>query len=183
MGSGEIEEEVRRLIREDDPRALELLYDAFGGSLLGFLAARLRDSHEAEDVLQQLFLDLARRPGRVLGARRIEPWLFAKARNLAIDRMRARGRSEKREAVWPDWLEPAAPAGDPPSHDLTRLAGLVDRLPVEQRDLIALKVFQGKTFAETGELLGVSINTAASRYRYALEKLRGWLIGEDGHEG
>ncbi|MCC6354212.1 MAG: sigma-70 family RNA polymerase sigma factor [Verrucomicrobiae bacterium] len=178
-----IEEEVRRLVRQDDPRALELLYDAFGAPLHGFLVARLRDPREAEDVLQEVFLDLARRPARLLGARRIGPWLFAKARNLAIDRMRARGRSEKREAAWPDWLEPAAPACDTPSPDLARLAGLVDRLPVEQRDVIAMKVFQGKTFAEAGESLGASINTVASRYRYALEKLRGWLIAEEGHEG
>ncbi len=64
-----IEEEVRRLVREDDPRALEVLYDAVGAGLYAFLAARLRDPHEAEDVLQQVFLDLARRPGRLLGAR------------------------------------------------------------------------------------------------------------------
>lgn len=173
----DIEEEVRRLVREDDPRALEVLYDAFGASLHGFLSARLRDADEAEDVLQELFVDLARRPGRLLGARRIEPWLFAKARNLSIDRLRARERTRGREAEWPAWLEPAAPmeASHP---DLFRLAGLLDRLPSEQRDVIALKIMQGKTFAEVGQLLGVSINTAASRYRYALARLREWL-GEE----
>ncbi|HPA19017.1 MAG TPA: sigma-70 family RNA polymerase sigma factor [Verrucomicrobiae bacterium] len=182
MRAGETEEEVRRLVEEDDPRAMEVLYDVFGESLHGFLVARLRDLHEAEDVLQQLFLDLARRPGRLLAARRLGPWLFAKARNLAIDRIRARGRTERREADWPSWLEPAVPARDAPSYDLALLAGMLDRLPAEQREVISLKVLQGRTFAEVGELLGVSINTAASRYRYAVEKLRGWLVAEEEHE-
>lgn len=183
MTAGEIEDEVRRLIREDDPRALEVLYDAFGSVLFGFLVARLRDPGEAEDLLQHLFLDLARRPGRLLGARRIGPWLFAKARNLSIDRMRARRRSERREVEWRAWLEPVAPPCDSPDYDLAQIARMVERLPADQRDVIALKAFGGKTFSEIGELLGVSINTAASRYRYALEKLRDWLTGEGAHEG
>jgi RNA polymerase sigma-70 factor (ECF subfamily) len=177
-----IEEEVRRLVREDDPRALEVLYDAVGAGLYAFLAARLRDPHEAEDVLQQVFLDLARRPGRLLGARRMGPWLFAKARNLAIDRLRARRRLEKREAEWPAWLEPAGPGGGLAGEGTARLAALVDGLPAEQREVIALKVFQEKTFAEVGEVLGISINTAASRYRYALEKLRQGML-EKGCDG
>ncbi len=179
MAGEEIEGEVRRLVREDDPRALELIYDLFGGSLYGFLAARLRDAGEAEEVLQELFLDLARRPSRLLGARKIEPWLFAKARNLSIDRLRARGRAERRMADWPAWLEPVAQPCDPPSRDL---AELLDRLPIDQKDVIVMKVLQGRTFAEVGELLGISINTAASRYRYALEKLREWLQGAQSHD-
>lgn len=175
----DIEEEVRRLVREDDPRALEVLYDALGESLHGFLSARLRDAGEAEDVLQELFMDLARRPSRLLGARKIEPWLFVKARNLSIDRLRARGRAREREAEWPAWLEPVAQPCDSPSHDL---AELLDRLPIDQKDVIVMKVLQGRTFAEVGELLGISINTAASRYRYALEKLREWLEGTEGHD-
>lgn len=176
-----IEEEVRRLVREDDPRALEVLYDAVGAGLHAFLAARLRDPHEAEDVLQQVFLDLARRPGRLLGARRMGPWLFAKARNLAIDRLRARRRLEKRETEWPAWLEAAGPVGGLAGEGTARLAALVDGLPAEQREVIALKVFQEKTFAEVGEVLGSSMNTAASRYRYALEKLRQEMSREDDH--
>lgn len=182
MTDEHIEEEVRRLVSEDDPRALELLYDIFGGSLYGFLAARLRDVGEAEDVLQELFLDLARRPSRLLGARKIGPWLFAKARNLSIDRMRARERLRGREKEWPVWLEPPASAGEPVNCDVTRIAGLLDRLPIDQKDVIVMKVLQGRTFAEVGELLGISINTAASRYRYALEKLREWLKGAKSHD-
>ncbi|MCA1596341.1 MAG: hypothetical protein LC772_07955, partial [Chloroflexi bacterium] len=46
------------------------------------------------------------------------------------------------------------------------------RLPVEQREVLALKVFQGLTFKEIARATGISINTAASRYRYGIEKLR-----------
>lgn len=182
MTTGEIDEEVRRLVRAEDPRALQVLYDVFGLTLRGFLAARLRDAGEAEEVVQQLFLDLARRPGKLLGARRLGPWLFAKARNLAIDRMRARGREARRTAECLPWLEPMDAGGGVPDPDAAALAALVDRLPVEQREVIALKVFEGRTFAEVGALLGISANTVASRYRYALEKLRTWVAGGEGRE-
>lgn len=48
-------------------------------------------------------------------------------------------------------------------------------LPPEQREVVVLKVWQGRTFDEIGRLLGISPNTASSRYRYALEKLRAAL--------
>ena len=51
-------------------------------------------------------------------------------------------------------------------------------LPDEQREVLALKIDGGLTFAEIGALLGVGLNTAASRYRYALEKLRLTLGGQ-----
>jgi RNA polymerase sigma-70 factor (ECF subfamily) len=67
---------------------------------------------------------------------------------------------------------------DPPE-----LGGRIERalaaLPLEQREVIALKVDAGLTFAEIAEVTGVSPNTAASRYRYALEKLREHLGGPD----
>ena len=56
-----------------------------------------------------------------------------------------------------------------------RLERALGTLPTEQRELIALKLDADLTFMEIGDLLGISSNTAASRYRYALEKLRAFL--------
>jgi RNA polymerase sigma-70 factor (ECF subfamily) len=58
-----------------------------------------------------------------------------------------------------------------------RLERALENLPVEQREIITLKVDGGLTFAEIASVLGISANTAASRYRYALEKLRTALEG------
>jgi RNA polymerase sigma-70 factor, ECF subfamily len=184
MSDDDVQGLVRRLVREDDPRAVAVLYDTFAAPLHGFLIARFGRRDEAEDVLQQLFLDLARRPDRILSARRLGPWLFAKARNMTIDRIRARARearaTEESVRVAP-WVLAGSSRAEEASADDTRLAAAVARLPAEQREVLALKVFQGRTFAETAELLGLSANTAASRYRYAVEKLREWM-GEDHDE-
>jgi RNA polymerase sigma-70 factor (ECF subfamily) len=69
-------------------------------------------------------------------------------------------------------------APEPPGVDsdrAVRLEQALRALPAEQREVISLKVDGGLTFAEIAALLGVSANTAASRYRYALEKMRAAL--------
>ena len=58
------------------------------------------------------------------------------------------------------------------------LAAAVAALPIEQREVIALKIDGDLTFAEIAAVIGISANTAASRYRYALEKLRAALAKE-----
>jgi RNA polymerase sigma-70 factor (ECF subfamily) len=186
MTADAIQRRVRDLVRNDDPAALELLYDAFASSLLAFLLSRLRSRADAEDALQHLFLDLARRPRQLRGVRDLEPWLFTKARNLSIDRLRARARETGRiEALengpLPDWMD-LAPRSAPATADDAALAAAVDHLPDDQREVVVLKAFAGLTFAEIATRLGISLNTAASRWRYALEKLRTRLVGEARHE-
>ncbi len=186
MTADAIQRRVRDLVRGDDPAALEALYDAFAPSLLAFLLSRLRSRADAEDALQQLFHDLARRPRQLLGVRDLEPWLFTKARNLSTDRLRVRAREAGRAVALesgplPDWMD-LAPRSVPATADDAALAAAVNRLPEDQREVVVLKAFEGLTFADIATRLGVSLNTAASRWRYALEKLRAALAGEASHE-
>jgi RNA polymerase sigma-70 factor (ECF subfamily) len=89
-------------------------------------------------------------------------------RNLALDALRRRAREEKALSHWeeqtPTWFEPAA------DHE-TLIAALAE-LPEEQRSVVHLHVWEDMAFREIGELLGQPTQTIASRYRYALEKLR-----------
>ncbi|MBV9468194.1 MAG: hypothetical protein JOZ57_02980, partial [Abitibacteriaceae bacterium] len=59
---------------------------------------------------------------------------------------------------------------------------LLQQLPIEQREVIALKVAENLTFAEIAALLKISPNTAASRYRYGIERLRSWWQEENSAE-
>ncbi|MBU4459063.1 MAG: sigma-70 family RNA polymerase sigma factor [Verrucomicrobia bacterium] len=186
MTADTIQRRVRDLVRNDDPAALEVLHDAFAPALFAFLLSRLRNRTDAEDALQHLFLDLARRPRQLLAARDLEPWIFTKARNLSTDRLRLRAREAGHSAALadrplPDWMDMAPRAG-PATADDAALADAVDRLPDEQREVVVLKAFEGLTFADIAARTGVSFNTAASRWRYALEKLRVRLAGESRHE-
>ncbi|MBI3269104.1 MAG: sigma-70 family RNA polymerase sigma factor [Planctomycetes bacterium] len=143
------------------------LYDAWASRLLAYMIAVTRDRHLAEDALQNLFVKLA--TGR---PRMDDPaaYLFRAARNEAL---RVAGR--RRETPLAE-LDLVAPREDAPDSDRSvELARALDRLPPEQVEAVVLHALEGLSFREVGEVLGIPADTVASRYRYALEKLRTWV--------
>lgn len=155
-----------------DERAYAELYDLFGGRLQRTAMGMLGSRQDAEDAVQEVFMAMLRSRHKLLDVRDLTAYLFTALR-------RAAGRTAARRAKEHALLEdPAgtAPAADDlqgpgqPCHE--RLERALAALPAEQREVIALKIDGELTFAEIGAVLGVSMNTAASRYRYALEKLR-----------
>lgn len=150
-----------------DASALGALYDRHATGLFRWLLARGLGRGDAEDLLSECFLALADRGARAAQIEDVDAYLFAVARH----HLARRGRRPEPEAL--DLIaEPAA--SDPPADALAVREALAD-LPPEQREVVVLKVWQGRTFDEIGRLLGISPNTASSRYRYALEKLRAAL--------
>ncbi len=153
-----------RRLAEGDASALGALYDRHATGLFRWLLARGLPRGDAEDLLSECFLALVDRGERAAEIEDVGAYLFAVARN----QLARRGRRSEPEAL--DLIaEPAA--SDAPADALAVREALAD-LPLEQREVVVLKVWQGRTFAEIGRLLGISPNTASSRYRYALEKLR-----------
>lgn len=153
----------------DDPRAeLGRLYDRYGPSLYRYAAMILADPSGAEDALHQVFAALIAAP-RTLDHE--EHYLRRAVRNECYSVLRRQGRAA---AVAP--LLEAEPSGVPVSTD-ERLAleTAIRELPPEQREVLHLHVFEGRTFQEIADACGESINTIASRYRYALAKLRQML--------
>lgn len=150
-----------------DASALGALYDRHATGLFRWLLARGLPRGDAEDLLSECFLALVDRGESAAEIEDVGAYLFAVARN----QLARRGRHPEPEAL--DLIaEPAA--SDPPADALAVREALVD-LPPEQREVVVLKVWQGRTFDEIGRLLGISPNTVSSRYRYALEKLRAAL--------
>jgi len=168
------QEAILDLVRRDDPAALERIYDALGERLHHYLAGLVGSRTASEDILQDLFVRLAKNRRRLLGMVNLSGYLFAMARNLAMDHLRRRPLSDVDILDYQDFLVADTPA---PSETDEQEAVLkaVAALPAKQRDVVALKCFQGLTFAEVADALNVSLNTAASRYRYALDKLRNSL--------
>lgn len=120
---------------------------------------------EAEDVLQETFVALL-----ALGETPLQPaaYLVRSYRNRALNHRRGWWRRLTRELEAQRWFEASAPA-DPREQQLGRA---LSQLPAEQREVIVLKIWHGMTFAAVGQLLGLSQNTVAGRYRYGLERLR-----------
>jgi RNA polymerase sigma-70 factor, ECF subfamily len=155
-------------------RQLEECYDAHSQALFGYLLNLTRDEHETRDALQEMFLRLAARPALLDGTREPRRYLLRMAHNLAIDRMRRRiVREQAVSALTRETPQRFAPSPDP---DITAfregLAAALDTLPVDQRAVVHLKLWEGLTFEAIAEVLEIPPNTAASRYRYGIDKLR-----------
>jgi len=157
---------IRAALQRDDPAAVVLLWDRYAGDLLAFLQAVLCSKHDAEDVLQTVFVRIVRKRRYLADAQSLDGYVFQIARNEATSFMKLRRRrcsSQWLEAVETDarteeWAE--------------ELQAALARLPQEQREIVILKIYRDKTFQEIGEMLDMSPNTVASRYRYGIEKLR-----------
>jgi RNA polymerase sigma-70 factor, ECF subfamily len=156
------------------PDDLERLYDDHAQALFGFLLNLTRDEEDTRDVLQEVFIKLARQPGLLEGVRDRRAFLIRLAHNAAIDLIRRRGTRERHhEQVRAETVTPFAPTDDPDEKAFrTVLAEALGELPPDQRAVVHLKLWEGLTYGQIAAALDIPPNTAASRYRYGLDKLR-----------
>ncbi len=150
------------------------LYDEHAQALFAFLLNFTRNEADTRDLLQELFVKVARQPGLLSGVREERSFLIRLAHNLAIDLMRRRGtRQRNYEQLAGESSGLFTPAGNPDEQEFRRaLTAALAELPPEQRAVAHLKLWEGLTFDQIAEILEIPLNTAASRYRYALDKLR-----------
>jgi RNA polymerase sigma-70 factor (ECF subfamily) len=156
------------------PRDLARLYDEHAQALFAFLLNLTRSEADTHDLLQSLFVKLATRPGLLDGVRDERGFLLRTAHNLAVDLIRRRDtRARNYDAFAGETDAVFAPASDADEQVFReQLAGALGELPVDQRAVVHLKLWEGLTFEAIAELLEIPLNTAASRYRYGLDKLR-----------
>ena len=135
---------------------------------LGVLGSR----EDAEDVVQDVFMAVIRSRKRLHKVRDLPAYLFT-ALYRAVGRHGMR-RARRRESFSIAPHEAVAPVAEPAADEgeRQRLREAIRALPAEQREVVTLKIDGELTFAQIAEVLGVSINTAAGRYRYALRNLR-----------
>jgi RNA polymerase sigma-70 factor (ECF subfamily) len=128
-------------------------------------------------VLQDLFTRLATRPSLLESARDVRAYLIRLAHNLAVDIIRRRAaRDRATEALATESVGLFAPTDDPDAASFRReIEAALGDLPPDQRAVVHLKLWSGLTFEGISESLGIPLNTAASRYRYGLDKLRSRL--------
>jgi RNA polymerase sigma-70 factor (ECF subfamily) len=139
--------------------------------LLVYLQAVLCSRHDAEDVLQAVFIRIVQKRHRLAKARRLDAYVYRIARNEAFRLIGRRKKERSVEDVNESWL--VVPQEKPEPNDLAeQLQTALACLPQSQREVIVMKIYRQKTFLEISRLLGISQNTAASRYRYGMEKLR-----------
>ena len=153
---------------------LERRYDEHAQALFAFLLNFTRHEADTRDLMQELFVKLARQPDLLEGVRDERAFLIRLAHNLAIDLMRRRGtRAKTDDRAGAEALELFAATPDPDEKAFReKLSMAMAELPPEQRAVLHLKLWEGLTFEAIAAALEISPNTAASRYRYGLDKLR-----------
>ncbi|MBN2206593.1 MAG: RNA polymerase sigma factor [Candidatus Aminicenantes bacterium] len=155
---------------------LDELYDRYGETMYHYLALRLGSIQDAEDVLQETFCRLARVYLRWPLVRNPKAFVFTILRNETNRHLRKRIRErEGEERRRADDPELAVVVEAPDLRTGAAVSRALRTLPDQQREAVILKIFQGFTFQETARICGVSINTAASRYRLGIAKLRAIL--------
>src|SRR6185503_17489105 len=139
-----------------------------------FLLNLTGNEADTRDLLQELFVKLARQPELLQGVRDERSFLLRLSHNGAIDAMRRRGSRERKHELLGAGLAVAfVPSADPDEQAFRHaLAEALGELPPAQRAVVHLKLWEGLTFEAIAEALELPANTAASRYRYGLDKLR-----------
>jgi RNA polymerase sigma factor (sigma-70 family) len=173
-----------RMARERDQQLSNVIRKE-QGRLLGFIRKRVADRLDAEDILQDVFHELAEANRLLVPIDHVTAWLFRVARNRIIDLFRRR-RPERLSAAYEDAdgetrlgledLLPSREAGPEALYArrvlLDELALALDELPAEQRAVFVAHELEGRSFKELAAETGVSINTLLSRKHYAVLQLR-----------
>jgi RNA polymerase sigma-70 factor (ECF subfamily) len=156
------------------PPDLERLYDEHAQAIFAFVVNLTRNEPDTRDVLQEMFIKLARQPHLLDDVRDERGFLLRLGHNAAIDLMRRRGtRDRNHEQLAADQADAFAKSTDPDEQSFrVALARALGELPADQRAVVHLKLWEGLTFECIAATLEIPLNTAASRYRYGLDKLR-----------
>jgi RNA polymerase sigma-70 factor, ECF subfamily len=163
-----------------DPAAFATLYDRLSGRLFNAARMMTTSTADAEDIVHDLFVELARHRTRLASVADLEAYVFTMLRHAVGRRRRraaiARGAivaiGQQRECDGRSIRPPTTMPDD-------RLQSTIATLPHAQREVVALKFQGGLTFAEIAAAMGTNQSTAASRYRYAIDKLRTLLNTEE----
>jgi len=168
-------------LKRDSREALERIYEKYVNDLFAVAASLLGDVHSAHDVVHDVFESFARSGKELKLKGNLKSYLVTCVVNAARYRMRAKRRTSD---VLADYAaEAKARQADPVNEIIAdeqarRMVACMGELPYEQREVIIMHIRGQMSFKEIARTADVSINTAQSRYRYGIEKLRSLLQGE-----
>jgi RNA polymerase sigma-70 factor (ECF subfamily) len=179
VNHGDVNDDMRLVarIRAGDQQAMSELYDRYGKVVYAVALRVLQDAGGAEDVLQDVFLQLWRNPDAFDASRgSLAAWLAVISRHRSIDRLRKR-RPETD-------IEDCVIAGGPDLRDesehrlmIEKVRGVLAEMTPDQRNVLELAFFQGLTHTEIAEKTGEPLGTVKTRIRSGLQQLRAKFAG------
>ncbi len=178
-------------IRAGDYQAFEFLVTRYESKVYRLAIRMLRNPQDAEDALQETFLQVFRGLAGFEGRSKFSTWLFRLATNVCLMRIRHRETEPSKLLPLEDYL-PKLEEGDSPQmmdwadrpedallskESREKMMEALDKLPPEYRAVFILRDIEGFSNAETGESLGISVAAVKSRLHRARLALRGMLSG------
>ena len=153
-----------------DTSALQVLYEKYSAAVLHLLLLHTASREDAEDLVQEAFLALVERGPSMTKIRNARAYLLKVALNK-VGRLYGKNKPMEMQLEEHGLVDHGAVPAEK-RLDALRLQEALGRLPLQQCEAVVLKVWHEYTFAEMAEVFDIPINTAASRYRYGLEKLQ-----------
>ena len=167
-------------LKRGDKEALRGIYEKYKDSLLTIAVSLLHDVGAAEDVLHDVFVSFA----GVAGQLQLRSSLYSYLATSIANRVRDKFRRSKSQVLELSQVNPGSSNSVDPeqsailSEESQLLTEALAKVPLEQREVIILRLKAGMRFKEIADLQGVSLGTVQARYKYGLDKLRTILNGE-----
>jgi RNA polymerase sigma-70 factor (ECF subfamily) len=179
-GEGSSDEELMLCYRDGDAGAFDVLYGRHRGGVYRYFLRQCRDTAVAEELFQDVWMNLVRARASYTVQAKFSTYLYRLAHNRLVDHYRQRRPAtvshgeddcDVLESI-PDERELPADLGIDLKQQAARLMSLIAELPEAQREAFLLQQEGGFSIEEIASATGVTRETAKSRLRYALAKLR-----------
>jgi RNA polymerase sigma-70 factor, ECF subfamily len=165
-------------VEQGDQQAMGLLFDRYSGIVYSVALRVLKDTGQAEDVMQDIFIQIWKKPSAFISGRgSFGAWLVVVARNRAIDSLRRRRPSDSVEDVV---LASSTDLGAEAERNtlMEKVRVYLQQLPPEQRKSVEMAYFEGMSHSEIAEKTGDPLGTVKTRIRLALITLRKAMQGK-----
>lgn len=182
----ETDRQILSAIARGDQAAFARVYSEWKDELLTVAVHLLSgDRSTAEDVVHDVFVTFARKASGIEIQSSLKSYLITACLNRARDALRKSSRVETYPQEFDQRPNEEQTVSDAAAanEDRQRILAAMQALPLEQREVVTLKIHSQLTFREIAEMLEISSNTAQSRYRYALDKLKALLVTEKSPQG
>ncbi len=165
--------------RNREKGAIEELIRAWEDRLFYFIRRLVPREEDAWDALQETWIKVVRGVGKLQQPEHLSCWLYAVARNSAMDRMRAVYAAQREEPVESEVLEQFPGESEEGFDDAERVHRGLDRISLPHREALTLHFLEDFSIEEIAGVLGVSAGTVKSRLHYAKRALRAVLEREE----
>lgn len=168
------ENELVDLLQQRNEKAYTYLYDNYSGALYGIIHSIISDTETANDVLQEVFINIWSKIESYDPAKgRLFTWMLNIARNAAIDKIRSKGfRDSLKNQPISENVDISGGSASYPVITDVGLRKVIGKLKEEQRTLLDLSYFMGYTHEEIAKAMNIPLGTVKTRIRSALIQLR-----------